>query len=99
MEYNAFNIVGISCDDAEAQCLLLSHRRQVGGVFHFLTESSPILFSLLSQCSAPPYVLQNSHVLPASLEGQPDLGRVLVVPNVLHFLMIVLTAPRDIQGL
>ena len=33
VECKALKIIGTSCDEAEAQCLLLPHHRQVGDLF------------------------------------------------------------------
>ena len=65
VESKALKIIGISHDVAEAQGLLLSHCKQVGGLVFFCT-SSPISLLLLTHLSDPPYLVQDADLLSVS---------------------------------
>ena len=71
MESKTLKIIELFHDEAEAQALLFSHHKQVGGLCFFLffysifSDIAPSALSL-SQSSAPPYLLQGECVPPVS---------------------------------
>ena len=68
METKAYKIIGMSHDEAESMGLLLSHRRQVGGLsvfYRLLSGLAPSALSIL--CSPHPRFLQVTYGPPLSL--------------------------------